>query len=318
LGFSQGINRTTLADANEKRDWRIYADFAQVLIAQARTTNPALSLEGLSFDNQIYALDSSTIDLCLEVFWWAKFRKHKAAIKLHTLLDIRCQIPCFVHITDGLSHDVNVLDILDFEADAFYVMDRGYVDWARLHRINQAGAFFVTRAKSNFAARRLYSKEVDKQSGLRCDQTICLKNYQAAKDYPSKLRRVKYYDQENDKTLVFLSNNFEVTALEIALLYKNRWQIELFFKWIKQHLRIKVFWGESANAVKTQIWIAVCTFVLVKILKDKLQILQSMNEILQILSVSVFDKTPVNQLFTKKELQKLNTQFSNQLNLFDL
>lgn len=272
----------------------------------------------MSFDNQIYALDSSTIDLCLEVFWWAKFRKHKAAIKLHTLLDIRCQIPCFVHITDGLSHDVNVLDILDFETDAFYVMDRGYVDWARLHRINQAGAFFVTRAKSNFAARRLYSKEVDKQSGLRCDQTICLKNYQAAKDYPSKLRRVKYYDQENDKTLVFLSNNFEVTALEIALLYKNRWQIELFFKWIKQHLRIKVFWGESANAVKTQIWIAVCTFVLVKILKDKLQILQSMNEILQILSVSVFDKTPVNQLFTKTELQKLNAQFSNQLNLFDL
>ncbi|MCB9081377.1 MAG: IS4 family transposase [Lewinellaceae bacterium] len=318
LGFSQGISRTTLADANEKRDWRIYADFAQVLITQARLANPALSLEGLSFDNQIYALDSSTIDLCLEVFWWAKFRKHKAAIKLHTLLDIRCQIPCFVHITDGLSHDVNVLDILDFEADAFYVMDRGYVDWARLHRINQARAFFVTRAKSNFAARRLYSKAVDKQSGLGCDQTICLKNYQAAKDYPSKLRRVKYYDQENDKTLVFLSNNFEVTAMEIALLYKNRWQIELFFKWIKQHLRIKVFWGESANAVKTQIWVAVCTFILVKILKDKLQILQSMNEILQILSVSVFDKTPVNQLFTKTELQKPNTQFPNQLNLFDL
>lgn len=318
LGFSQGISRTTLADANEKRDWRIYADFAQVLIAQARLANPALNLEGLAFDNRIYALDSTTIDLCLEVFWWAKFRKHKAAIKLHTLLDVRCQIPCFVHITDGLSHDVNVLDILDFEADAFYVMDRGYVDWARLHRINQAGAFFVTRAKSNFAARRLYSKMVDKESGLRCDQTICLNNYKAAKDYPAKLRRVKYYDEANDKTLVFLSNNFEVTALEIALLYKYRWQIELFFKWIKQHLRIKVFWGESTNAVKTQIWVAVCTFILVKILKDKLQIPQSMNEILQILSVSVFDKTPVNQLFAKKELQKLETEFSNQLNLFDL
>lgn len=318
LGFSQGISRTTLADANEKRDWRIYADFAQVLITQARLTNPALNLDGLAFDNRIYALDSSTIDLCLEVFWWAKFRKHKAAIKLHTLLDIRCQIPCFVHITDGLLHDVNVLDILDFEVDAFYVMDRGYVDWARLHRINQAGAFFVTRAKSNFAARRLYSKEVDKEAGLRCDQTIRLKNYKAAKDYPAKLRRVKYYDEENDKTLIFLTNNFEVTALEIALLYKYRWQIELFFKWIKQHLRIKVFWGESSNAVKTQIWVAVCTFILVKILKDKFQILQSMNEILQILSVSIFDKTPVNQLFTKIGLQNLDTQFSNQLNMFDL
>jgi hypothetical protein len=318
LGFSQGISRTTLADANEKRDWRIYADFAQVLITQARLTNPALNLDGLAFDNRIYALDSSTIDLCLEVFWWAKFRKHKAAIKLHTLLDIRCQIPCFVHITDGLLHDVNVLDILDFEVDAFYVMDRGYVDWARLHRINQAGAFFVTRAKSNFAARRLYSKEVDKEAGLRCDQTIRLKNYKAAKDYPAKLRRVKYYDEENDKTLIFLTNNFEVTALEIALLYKYRWQIELFFKWIKQHLRIKVFWGESSNAVKTQIWVAVCTFILVKILKDKFQILQSMNEILQILSVSIFDKTPVNQLFTKIGLQNPDAQFPNQLNLFDL
>ena len=223
-----------------------------------------------------------------------------------------------MHITDGLLHDVNVLDILDFEADAFYVMDRGYVDWARLHRINQAGAFFVTRAKSNFAARRLYSREVVKETGVRCDQIICLKNYKAAKDYPAKLRRVKYYDEENNKTLVFISNNFEITALEVALLYKNRWQIELFFKWIKQHLRIKVFWGESANAVKTQIWVAVCTFILVKILKDKHQILQSMNEILQILSVSVFDKTPVNQLFNQLQYQKDEKPFSNQLNMFDL
>jgi hypothetical protein len=304
LGFSQSISRTTLADANEKRDWRIYADFAQVLIAQARLANPSLNLEGLAFDNPIYALDSSTIDLCLSVFWWAKFRKHKAAIKLHTLLDIRCQIPCFVHITDGLSHDVNVLDILDFEADAFYVMDRGYIDWARLYRVNQAGAYFVTRAKSNLAAVRIYSTEVDKAVGLRCDQTIRLKNDKAAKDYPAKLRRVKYFDEEHKKVLVFITNNFEATAMEIALLYKNRWQIELFFKWIKQHLRIKVFWGESSNAVKTQIWIAVCTFILVKILKDKLQILQSMNEILQILSVSIFDKTSVNQLFMKKTHKK--------------
>jgi len=318
LGFSQSISRTTLADANEKRDWRIYADFAQVLIAQALLAYPSLNLEGLAFDNPIYTLDSSTIDLCLSVFWWAKFRKHKAAIKLHTLLDIRCQIPCFVHITDGLSHDVNVLDILDFEADAFYVMDRGYIDWARLYRVNQAGAYFVTRAKSNLAAVRIYSTEVDKTVGLRCDQTIRLKNDKAAKDYPAKLRRVKYFDEEHKKVLVFITNNFEATAMEIALLYKNRWQIELFFKWIKQHLRIKVFWGESSNAVKTQIWIAVCTFILVKILKDKLQILQSMNEILQILSVSIFDKTPVNQLFMKRNIQETNNNNHNQLNMFDL
>lgn len=318
LGLSNGISRSTLADANEKRDWRIYADFAQVLLVQARLGNPSLDLEGLDLNNQIYALDSTTIDLCLEVFWWAKFRKHKAAIKLHTLLDIRCHIPCFVHVTDGLSHDVNVLDILDFEADAFYIMDRGYIDWSRLHLIHLAQAFFVTRAKSNMAFIRLYSKPVDKSTGLRCDQTIRLKNDKAVKDYPSKLRRVKYYDKELDKTFVFLTNNFEVKAMEVALLYKYRWQIELFFKWIKQHLRIKVFWGESSNAVKTQIWVAVCSFILVKILKDKFQILQSMNEILQVLSVSAFDKTTVNQLFTKNESQKNNSQFSNQLNMFDL
>lgn len=318
LGISRGVSRSTLAEANENRDWRIYHDFAQVLIKRARLYNPSLVLEGLEFNNPVYALDSTTIDLCLNVFWWAKFRRHKAAIKLHTLLDVRCQVTCFVHITDGLCHDVNVLDILDFEPDAFYVMDRGYVDWARLHRVHRLEAFFVTRAKSNFAFVRLYSNSVDKQTGIRCDQVIRLKNYKAAKDYPSKLRRVKYYDQDQDKTLEFLTNNFEVTALEVAQLYKYRWQIELFFKWVKQHLHIQVFWGESANAAKTQIWVAVCTFVLVKILKDKLQIPQSMNEILQILSVSVFDKTPVTQLFAKIELQKTETEFPNQLNLFDL
>jgi Domain of unknown function (DUF4372)/Transposase DDE domain len=317
LGLTNGISRSTLAEANEQRDWRIYADFAQLLIRKARTMNPqTVDLEGLELDNRLYALDSTTIDLCLEVFWWAKFRKHKAAVKLHTLLDIRCQIPCFVHITDGLVHDVNVLDILDFEADAFYIMDKGYLDWERLFRISTSNAFFVTRSKDNLAFVRVYSHPVDKTTGLVCDQTIRLKNHYPSRDYPKHLRRIKYHDKELNKTFVFLTNHFDAKAIEIALLYKKRWQIELFFKWIKQHLKIKVFWGESQNAVKTQIWIAVCTFVLVAILKEKLKISQSMNEILQILSVSIFDKTPVNQLLSTKPLQKPNPDNSNQLILF--
>lgn len=317
LGLTNGVSRSTLAEANEQRDWRIYADFAQLLIRKARTLNPqTVDLEGLELNNRLYALDSTTIDLCLEVFWWAKFRKHKAAVKLHTLLDIRCQIPCFVHITDGLVHDVNVLDILDFEADAFYIMDKGYLDWERLFRISTSNAFFVTRAKDNLAFVRVYSHPVDKTTGLMCDQTIRLKNHYASKDYPKHLRRIKYHDKELNKTFVFLTNHFDAKAIEIALLYKKRWQIELFFKWIKQHLKIKVFWGESQNAVKTQIWIAVCTFVLVAILKEKLKISQSMNEILQILSVSIFDKTPVNQLLSVHPLQNINSENSNQLILF--
>jgi hypothetical protein len=317
LGLTQGISRSTLADASEKRDWRIYADLAQVLIRRARRQNPSsVDLEGLELNNQIYALDSTTIDLCLEVFWWAKFRRHKAAIKLHTLLDIRCQIPCFIHITDGLTHDVNVLDILQFEADAFYVMDRGYLDWERLYRICQSQAYFVCRAKSNLAFVRLYSHQVDRATGLVCDQTIRLKNHCAAKHYPQHLRRIKYHDKELGKTFVFLTNHFEAKALEVALLYKHRWQIELFFKWIKQHLRIKVFWGENANAVKTQVWVAVCTYVLVAILKEKLNLDHTMNQILQILSVSAFDKTPVNQLLNKTTLQESKPTASNQLSLF--
>jgi hypothetical protein len=317
LGLTNGISRTTLADANEKRDWRIFADFAQVLIRRARQMNsPMVDLEGLELNNQLYALDSTTIDLCLEVFWWAKFRKHKAAIKLHTLLDLRCQIPCFVHITDGLSHDVNVLDVLEFELDAFYIMDKGYLDWVRLFRIANSKAFFVTRAKDNLAFVRVYSHLVDKATGLICDQTIRLKNHCASKDYPKHLRRIKYYDKELNKTFVFLTNHFDAKATEIALLYKHRWQIELFFKWIKQHLKIKVFWGETANAVKTQIWVAVCTYVLVAILKEKLKISQTMNELLQILSVSTFDKTPVNQLLNISALQKNESQNINQLILF--
>jgi hypothetical protein len=317
LGLTQGVSRSTLAEANEQRDWRIYADFAQLLIRKARKLNPqTVDLEGLELSNQLYALDSTTIDLCLEVFWWAKFRKHKAAIKLHTLLDIRCQIPCFIHITEGLTHDVNVLDVLEFEVDAFYIMDKGYLDWKRLFQITTSRAYFVTRAKDNFAFVRLYSKEVDRTTGLICDQTVRLKTFYAAKDYPQHLRRIKYHDKELNKTFVFLTNNFDAKAIEIALLYKNRWQIELFFKWIKQHLRIKVFWGETPNAVKTQIWIAICTYVLVAMLKEKLKILQTMNEILQILSVSVFDKTPVNQLLSKQSLQNSNPDSSNQLILF--
>ena len=318
IGLSRGVSRSTLADANEQRDWRIYADFAQILIQRARFLYAGAVLEEIDLDNTIYALDATTIDLCLEVFWWAKFRKHKAALKLHTLFDIRCQIPCFIHITDGLCHDVNVLDILKFERDAFYVMDRGYLDWARLFNIHEQGAYFVTRAKKNLAFVRVYSHTVDKSNGLRCDQTVRLKNYYASTEYPQHLRRIKYYDQEQNRTIVFLTNNFEADALQVTKLYKYRWQIELFFKWVKQHLRIKVFWGESANAVKTQIWIAVCTYVLVAILKKELKISISTNEILQILSVSPFDKTPVNQLLKKDDNKNNEPDNSNQLILFDL
>lgn len=317
LGLTTGISRSTLADANEQRDWRIYADFAQVLIQKARTLQGDLvDLEGITLENQLYALDATTIDLCLDVFWWAKFRKHKGAIKLHTLLDIRCQIPCFVHITDGLVHDVNVLDVLEFERDAFYIMDRGYLDWARLFTIHSAKAFFVTRAKKNFAFTRQSSSPTDRTAGVMCDQLVYLKNLGAINDYPQKIRRIKYQDKELKKTFVFITNHLEASALEIALLYKNRWQIELFFKWIKQHLRIKVFWGETSNAVKTQIWVAVCSYVLVAILKEKLKTSQTMNEVLQILSVSVFDKTPVNQLIMNSHPQNSKEDSHNSLTLF--
>ena len=317
LGLTQGISRSTLADANEQRDWRIYADLAQLLIRKARLMNPqTVDMEGLELENRLYALDSTTIDLCLEVFWWAKFRKHKAAVKLHTLLDIRCQVPCFIHVTDGLAHDVNVLDVLAFEVDAFYIMDKGYLDWGRLFRMVEPKAYFVTRAKDNPAFVRVYSHPVDRATGLVCDQAIRLKNHYASKDCPRHLRRIKYHDKELDKTFVLLTNHFEAKAIEIALLYKYRWRIELFFKWIKQHLKIKVFWGESANAVKTQVWVAVCTYVLVAILRENLKISQTMNEILQIISVSIFDKTPVNQLLSKQPLQNLNPDNPNQLILF--
>lgn len=317
LGLPNGVRRSTLADANEERDYRIYEDLAKTLISKARKLYQG-ELDDIELDNTIYALDSTTIDLCLDVFWWAKFRKHKAAIKLHTLLDIRCEIPCFIHISDGKLHDVNVLDLLVFETDAFYVMDRAYIDWKRLHNIHQAGSYFVIRAKRNLSFERIYSCEVDKSTGLRCDQTVRLKGYYAAQGYPEKLRRIKYFDAENDITYVYLTNHFEAKASEIVAIYLNRWKVETFFKWVKQHLRIKRFWGESANAVKTQIWIAVSTFVLVAIMKHNLRTLHSMNEMLQIISVSLFDKTPVNQLFSNMRLQNKEGEFSNQLNLFDL
>lgn len=317
LGINFSVNLSTLALANENRDWRIYADFAQVLIRRARLLYREDEF-GLEISNTVYALDSTTIDLCLNVFWWAKFRRAKAAVKLHTLLDLRGNLPTFIRITDGLTHDVNVLDELVFEPLAIYLMDKGYTDFARLYRINQASAFFVTRAKSNLAYRRVCSRKVDKELGLRCDQTIKLTIYKSSKAYPETLRRVKYYDQEHDITYVFLTNNFEITAMEVALLYKHRWKIELFFKWIKQHLKIKTFWGESENAVKTQIWIAVCTYLMVAIAKKELKLERSLYEILQIISVSVFDKTQLNQLLNEYDLQNTNDPHSKQLSLFDL
>jgi transposase len=257
LGFKQTVSHSTLTRANENRDWRIYADFARYLISVTRPLYAKESDFALDLDNTVYALDSTTIDLCLNVFAWAKFRKHKAAVKMHTLLDLRGSLPIFLDITDGKTHDVRILDKIELERDAFYIMDKGYTDFDRLFKIHLASAFFVIRAKENLRFRRISSELVDKKAGLRCDQTIKLIGPKSSKFYPKPLRRVKYYDVENMQTLVFLTNNFNVDAIEVALLYKNRWQIELFFKWIKQHLRIKTFWGYSPNAVKTQIWIAI-------------------------------------------------------------
>jgi Domain of unknown function (DUF4372)/Transposase DDE domain len=315
LGIGYRVTLSNLAHCNEHRNWRIYADFAQILIVKARKMYLNDSGFGLEITNTVYALDSTTIDLCLSVFWWAPFRKKKAAIKLHTLLDLRGVIPTFIHITDGKVHDVNVLDVIPFEVAAIYVMDKGYIDFKRFYQIDIAQAFFVTRAKDNLAFARVYSRPVDKQTGLKCDQTIKLTTAKSAKDYPKHLRRVKYYDKELNKTFVFLTNNFDITALEVALLYKNRWKIELFFKWIKQHLKIKAFWGESENAVKVQVWIAICSYLTVAIAKKELNLDRSLYEILQILSVSAFDKTPVNQLLMNTDLQNPDEDLHKQLKI---
>ena len=318
LGIKKLVAATTLTCANESRDWRIWADFAQYLIG---ITRPLYLDENdfiLDLDNTVYALDASTIDLSLSLFPWAKFRKKKRAIKMHTLMDLRGNIPVFISITTGKVHDVNILDKIAYEAGAFYIIDKGYYDFLRLFRLNQSKSFFVIRAKRNLSFERIYSNPGDKSTGLRVDQIIKLTGIKSAKYYPEKLRRVKFYDIEKDKTYTFLSNNFYLDPLVICLLYKSRWQIELFFKWIKQHLKIKKFWGHSENAVKSQIWIAVYTYLLVAILKKKLKSEQSLYEILQILSISAFNKTPVNQLLTYSDLQKPKTDAHNQLSIFDL
>ena len=315
MGIKSRVSRSTLADANESRDWRIYADFAQSLIAIARrlyATEPF----GVDLKDTVYALDASTIDLCLSVFPWAPFRSTKAAIKLHTLLDLRGNIPSFLHISDGKLHDVNVLDLLLPEPGAFYIMDRGYIDFDRLYQLHQAKSFFVTRAKSNLKAQRRYSHPVDRTTGLICDQTIVLSGFYSKQDFETPLRRVRFKDPATGKALVFLTNNFTLPAFTITELYRCRWQVELFFKWIKQHLRIKVFFGTSENAVKTQIWIAVSVYVLVAIVKKRLNLSASLYEILQILSLTMFERIPLDQLLNKIVAHDIQSLSSNQLNLF--
>ena len=319
LGIRGRVSRSTLAEANEKRDWRIYADFCQILISQAR---PLYADEdfGVELKETAYALDSTTIDLCLSLFPWASFRKHKAAVKMHTLLDLRGNIPSFIKITEGSLHDVNILDILVPEPGSFYVMDRGYLDFERLYVFTQLLSFFVTRTKKNTKVRRVCSHPVDRTNGLRYDQTVMLVTPKSLAGYPEKLRRVKYFDAEREKQLVFLTNNFVLPALTITKLYKCRWQIELFFKWIKQHLRIKAFYGTSDNAVKTQIWIAVSTYVLVAIIRKCLHLEMNLYTILQILSVTLFEKVQLDQLFENydyKKLPEFEEQPCNQLNLFE-
>jgi Domain of unknown function (DUF4372)/Transposase DDE domain len=316
LGLGTSITKSNLAYANENRDWRMYADFAYSLIAKARKVCTASSEFELNIDGNVYAVDSTTIDLCLNVFWWAKFRKHKGAIKLHTQFDIKSDIPHFVHFSDGSVHDINVMDILVYEPGSFYVFDRGYVDFSRLYNIHQKLAWFVTRAKENMNYRRLYSNKVDKSTGIKVDQVIKLNNYYAAKDYPDKLRLIKFYDSESAMDLEFLSNNFELAATEIAMLYKYRWRIELFFKWIKQHLQIQSFWGTSENAVRIQVYTAIIAYCTVAIMKQSLKIDHTNYEILQILSLTLLSKTPVNQLFDANYQQNFKELNHKQLILF--
>jgi hypothetical protein len=316
LGIRGHVARSNLADANEKRDWRIYRDFANALIAEARHLYAGDAF-GVDLENTVYALDTTTIDLSLKVFPWAHFRTTKAGVKMRTQIDLRGNIPSFIHVSDGKMHEVNVLDLMTPEAGSFTIMDRGFLDFARLYRLTQAGAFFVIRPKSNTAFRRIYSRPVNKETGLRFDQTVRLTGVKSHSDYPQYLRRVGFYDKENDKRLGFFSNNFELPALTIAQLYKCRWQVELFFKWIKQHLRIKAFFGTNENAVKTQIWIAISVYVLVAIIKKRLGVQASLYTILQILSLTLFEKTPLDQLLSDTALLELNPASSNQLNLFD-
>jgi len=315
LGMGTGISKSNLAYANEHRDWRIFADYAYMLIAKARILCKGSTELEVYTKGNVYAIDATTIDLCLSVFWWAKFRKTKAAVRIHTQFDIQTNIPTFIHITDGSVHEVNFLDEIDYEPEGFYVLDRGYVDFDRLYVIQQAKAFFVTRLKQHINYRRLYSARVDKAAGVLCDQTIRLNNDKALKDYPEKLRRIKYYDAPTNMELEFMTNNFSLGAADIALLYKYRWSIELFFKWIKQHLKVKSFWGYSENAVRIQIYTAIIAYVTVAIVKEDLKIKHSNYEILQILSLTLLNKTQLDQLFEQTDLQTLKDLNSNQLNL---
>jgi hypothetical protein len=317
MGFRTRIKRSTLADANELRDWRIYADFAQILIAIARPLY-AHDPIGVELDQGLYALDSTTIDLCLSMFPWAKFRKHKAAVKMHTLLDLRGNIPTFIRITDGKVHDVNILDEILPEAGAFYVMDRGYIDFERLFIFELSSAFFVVRTKGNVLLQRRYSRPVDKITGLRSDHTVILTALESAKVYPDALRRVTFVDEQTKKRLKFLTNNFALPALTIAQIYKSRWQVELFFKWIKQHLRIKAFYGTTENAVKTQIWIAISVYVLVAIVRKRLGLDATLYEILQILSLTLFEKEPILQVLQASDVELNSMQNPNQLILFEI
>ena len=316
LGIGSTIVKSTLSIANERRNWRIYRDFALTLIDDAKRLYGTESQLELEIKQDVFALDATVIDLCLSLFKWAKFRRKKAAVKIHTLLDLKNSIPEIIFITGGSTHEVNILDLIQFKEDSFYVMDRAYVDYARLYRITLAKAYFVLRAKRNFKFVRLKSNPVEKSTGVRCDQKVRLKNQLVSAYYPQPFRRIKYYDREQDRMFVFLTNNFETSPEEIAYLYKCRWQIEVFFKWIKQHLKIKTFWGHSPNAVKTQIWIAISVYVLVIIIKKKLNLTQSMYEILQILSINMFDKTPLNELFNNTDYQNIKERDPNQLILF--
>jgi len=316
MGIRGNVSRSTLAYANEKRDWRIYADFAQTLIHKAKKLYINEPF-GVDINETVYALDSTTIDLCLSLFPWAQFRKHKGAIKMHTLLHLRGSIPEFIRITDGTVHDVNILDELYPEPGSLYIMDRGYTDFARLYILTQCLAFFIIRAKSNLDFKRIVSETIDRSTGVLCDQIIVLAGVKTSQYYPEKLRRVKYHDSETNKTLVFLTNNFNLSAVTIAELFRCRWQIELFFKWIKQHLRIKAFYGTSENAVKTQIWIAVSTYLLVAIIKKVLKMELSLYTLLQILSITIFEKMPILQVLTDNERLYLDYHNPNQLNLFD-
>lgn len=318
MGIRGNISRNTLANANQIRDWRIYADFAQELIQIARKLYIHESF-GVELKQTVYALDATIIDLCLSVFPWARFRKRKGAVKLHTLLDLRGSIPSLIVITHGKTHEVNILDDLFLEAGAIYIMDRGYLDFARLYRIQTSAAFFIIRAKSNFRFQRIHSLPIDKEkeAGIECDQIIALQGFYTKKDFPERLRRIRYFDATTNKHLVFLTNNFQLPAQTIAQLYRCRWQVELFFKWIKQHLRIKAFYGTSENAVNTQIWIAVSVYVLVAILKKRLHLEESLYKILQILSVTIFEKMPFYQAFPGDDEKMSKTEICNQLNLFN-